>query len=173
MKYLVKNKKTGEETLCEKVVVDNHDYYVNDIEILFGEYYIYCNQISRRIRQNPRAEYPYPEYKKVIATNNKSLDLPQVVDEVEVITEELCTIKGNQNNTIDLNAFANGVIQGYQKSKETYQFTKEDMVEFAQWFWIENIPEKAELYFGFTNQDMFLMWQEQRIIKIDVKECKM
>ena len=85
MKYKVKNTVTGEETICEKVVVDNYDYYLSKNPELDD----YC--------YNPRTKEFFrvldtmmidglnknnDDY-KVIATTNKSLDLPMVIDEVE------------------------------------------------------------------------------------------
>lgn len=55
------------------------------------------------------------------------------------------------------------------KAKETYSFTKNDMVEFAKWYQEEDTEKKAEIYFGFSDSDMLDKWQEQRTIEILVK----
>lgn len=162
MKYLVKNRKTGEEALCEKVVVDNHDYYLSENPEL--EDYCY----------NPRTKEFFKvldmmmvdglnknkdDY-KIIATTNKSLDLPMVIDEVE----ELARKEFPNNGTIESGYLAGGYKIGYQKAKETYQFTKEDLINFKQ-----HAPKILQQLNGASDEGLFDIWQEQRTIKITVE----
>ena len=179
MNYKVKNTVTGEETICEKVVVDNHDYYLSENPKLDD----YC--------YNPRTKEFFKvldttmidglnknndDY-TVIATTNKSLDLPMVIDEVEELAEnharsmwgiyyddidEDCN-ETRGNNTI------NDYKAGYDKAKETYSYTKEDMVEFAD-------KVRAMVMSGYlgyddirTEEEMLDIWQDQRTIEILVK----
>jgi len=182
MKYKVKNITSGEEVLCEKVVVDNQDYFYsktlccdtdNDVCIFESS----NNIIKTLAGKGYGLVKTIGKYYKVIATTNKDLDLPIVVDEVEELAE---TYSRNQNgigyedehpncsNTLgecSVEDFTNG----YQRAKETYSFTKEDMVEFAKWYEEENTEKKAEMYFGFSDLDMLDKWQEQRTKTILVK----
>ena len=48
-------------------------YITNDEEIKEGDWYLYCGQVNKRIRKNPNAEYPYPNYKKIILTTDIDL----------------------------------------------------------------------------------------------------
>jgi len=68
---------------------------------------------------------------KLTATINHSisLDVPMVVveSEVEIITETLCTKKGNENNTIDLNAYALGIIDCYKVAQEKGVYSLDDV----------------------------------------------
>jgi hypothetical protein len=59
-------------------------YITSKEEIKLGDWYSYCNQISKRIRKNPKAEYPYPNYQKIILTTDPSL----ISDSVQAIDDE-------------------------------------------------------------------------------------
>ena len=61
-----------------------HIYITNDKEIKEGDWYLYCNQINKRIRKNPKAEYPYPSYQKIILTTDQDL----IKDGVQDIDDE-------------------------------------------------------------------------------------
>ncbi len=61
-----------------------HIYITNDEEIKEGDWFLYCNQINKRIRKNPKAEYPYPNYKKIILTTDQDL----INDGIEQISED-------------------------------------------------------------------------------------
>lgn len=89
MKYKVKNTVTGEETICEKVVADGEDYYVTKGKIPNESYYV---SLENGFYIEPKERYVlYVNWsglngknpKKIIATTNKSLDLPMVIDEVK------------------------------------------------------------------------------------------
>jgi hypothetical protein len=59
-------------------------YITSDEEIKEGDWYLYCNQINKRIRKNPKAEYPYPNYQKIILTTDQDL----IKDGVQEIDNE-------------------------------------------------------------------------------------
>jgi hypothetical protein len=69
---------------------------------------------------------------EIIATINHSisLDVPMIIveDDVEIITEILCTKKGNENNSIDLNAYALGIIDGYKAAQQKGTHSDEAML---------------------------------------------
>jgi hypothetical protein len=58
-------------------------YITSDEEIKEGDWYIYLGQIIKRIRKNPRAEYPYSHYQKIILTTDQDLtkDGVQAIDD--------------------------------------------------------------------------------------------
>jgi hypothetical protein len=78
-KYRLINKTTNEEHICTKVVLDGFDYYINDDDINTSDYYIGLNlsNSSVRICSNEN-QIDYSKHKKIIATNNPSIDLPQI-----------------------------------------------------------------------------------------------
>jgi hypothetical protein len=62
-----------------------HIYITSDEEINEGDFYLYCNQVTlKRFRKNPRAEYPYPNYQKIILTTDQDL----IKDGVQAIDDE-------------------------------------------------------------------------------------
>lgn len=97
-KYKLINYKTKEEHFCEKVTIDGFDYYVNDDEIKYGDSYL-CLEIKPNGHKSPffgkvykydnfTTDNKYEKYllqncKKVIATNNPSIDLPKIINEIE------------------------------------------------------------------------------------------
>ena len=48
-------------------------YITSDEEIKEGDWYIYLGQINKRTRKNPKAEYSFPNYKKIILTTDPQL----------------------------------------------------------------------------------------------------
>ena len=178
MKYLVKNRKTKEEILCEKVEIKGWIYYVSG-KAIEGDYG-YLDFQGGDIKLV--GKYFADDWLKVIATNNKSLDLPQVVDE-EV---ELAGLEADEHDwdfeTHGGNGyydFTNGFEYGYKKAKENYQLTKEDMVEFIGFISKDGYPcvsNKKGLWVlhpqdpkDYTHKELFDIWQQQRTIEILVK----
>lgn len=168
MKYLVKNRKTGEETLCEKVGVDGFDYYIVNKLPNAKDYFITRN--NGLGQHNGAGIILFKDDRKVIATTNKSLDLPQVVDEVEELASkaadsEECfnNVDGDYSGYYD---YIEGFQVGYNKAEETYQFTKYDMVEFTDWIFVESFKKGTS---DFTTSELLDIWQQQRIIKIEVE----
>lgn len=122
MKYLIN------DIICEKVEVGGFDYYY-----LPKELNIFFLGDETEIQNIENNDYVYHvslgKNYKVIATNNSSLDLPQVVDEVK-------------------------------------EYTKEDMVEFTEWLITKSFREGTSDY---TTSELLDIWNEQRIIKLNVK----
>ena len=50
-----------------------HIYITNSEEIKGVDWYIYLGQINKRTRKNPKAEYSFPNYKKIILTTDQDL----------------------------------------------------------------------------------------------------
>jgi hypothetical protein len=164
MNYLVKNVTTGEETLCEKVVVDNHDYYLSENPELDD----YCSNPRTKeffkvldtmmidgLNNNNNDDYT------IIATNNPSLDLPQVLGEVE----ELAKSEHSYNHkSVQEIGFRLGFVMGYKQAKETYSYTKKDLIDFKQ-----QAPLILEQMCAATDEELFDIWKEQRTITISVK----
>jgi hypothetical protein len=158
MKYLVKNVTTGEETLCEKVVVDGFDYYVSDSEpILESDIFMFPDNFLERASRG----FDGRGLRKVIATINPSLDLPQVLGEVE----ELAKSEHSYNHkSVQEIGFRLGFVMGYKQAKETYSYTKKDLIDFKQ-----QAPLILEQMCAATDEELFDIWKEQRTITISVK----
>lgn len=174
-KFNLINLKTNEKHLCEKVFIDGHDYYVSDGVITDEGFYIswetnYATEPKERYvlyvkstglnGNNPR---------KVIATNNPDIDIPKVVDEVEklALEETLFQIdllynteqrKKDNKKTITALYFEGLSLYktGYNKAKETYQFTNEDVYDIMDF--IANNPETKNMFKG----EILQLWKEQQ-----------
>lgn len=160
-KYKVKNTVTGEETICEKVVVGSHDYYVSKEQALEGDYG-YIDFQDGEVKKI--GKHFADDWEKVIATTNKSLDLPIVIDEVEELAEidsEKCGYFEYENRH---HYHIEGFKDGYNKAKETYSFTKDDLINFKQ-----QAPLILEQLNGASDSELFDIWQEQRTKTILVK----
>ena len=151
MQYKLINQKTKKETICSLVTIDGFDYYVSDSPITKGWKGIaYKKDVNNTILYNtitgeevidtryPKSIFPhfytentwYNDAKKVICTNNPNIDISKVIDEDTANANSSKSLKGD---------FAPGEYQvrrsyflkGYNKAKETYQFTEKDMIEFG------------------------------------------
>lgn len=161
-KYKLINLQTGEEALCDKIIIDGFGYYVNN-DICD---YFYDKTINRIIKSNGDVEgyEDYSEYfKGVIATNNPNIDVPKVVDEVEQLAYQLypkdefwigdlATGRMFDQNAKERIHF----IKGYKQSQETHPFSDEDMVEFALYVaTAPNTPYK-------TVKELLQTWKKQK-----------
>lgn len=122
-KYKSINTKTKKETLCEKVTINGFDYYVqeqsNGDYLLSNEFYVDLEKF-KLCQQNSTESMMWMGHnlKRVIATNNPNIDIPQVVDELDY--SKLSEAKKMWQ-------------KGYNKSQELYPFSEEDMIEFYEW----------------------------------------
>ena len=76
MKYKLINNKTKEEHLCGKITIDGFDYYMTYPEKC-------CIQKEGKTVMN-KGCMERNHCEKVIATNNPNIDIPKVVNEVEI-----------------------------------------------------------------------------------------
>ena len=150
MKYKLINAKTNEETLCDKVTIDGFDYYVSDEEPTLSDtlntcYYIFNNTLYKR-------EYSHHKgCKKLIATNNPSIDIPKVIDEVGGLAKKSF---GNWR-TIKQEI---GFKVGYNKSQETHPFSEKDMIEFHKWAFQQVRIKESDL----TTKELLQLWKQQQ-----------
>lgn len=152
MKYLLKQNKEDKGIFCDKVIIGIFDYYLD--------------------ANDPNFRY--------VATNDPNIDLPKVVNEVEKISNELLSL--SDLKSIDgtyksyhyqAEAFLKGIKDGYNKSQETYPFSLDDMIEFAEWKGKEkfewnirynNWTSQLIEYSGclYTTKELFQLWKEQQ-----------
>lgn len=175
--YKLINNKTKEETICSLVTIDGFDYYISDTKnpTIDGELY-HCGNKGKGIDVGngiPEQVLTISKYTKdrnlckdcklVIATNNLNLDIPKVIDEVDnIIKNAFYDKKGDfKRSTIGADDWINGLKLGYNKAKETYQFTEEDifglkdllqntsplMFEVVTRNYIRNLKETKTIYY--------------------------
>ena len=101
--YRLINNKTKEETICNLVTINGFDYYVEDREptashaLLDNCYYIFNNKLYKRKYSH------HVDCKLVLCTNNSNIDIPKVIDEVNIIIKNafyLCFITYYMYSTI-------------------------------------------------------------------------
>lgn len=161
--YKLINNTTKEETICSLVTIGGFDYYVEDREptashaLLDNCYYIFDNKLYKRKYSH------HVDCKLVLCTNNSNIDIPKVIDEVNIIIKNaFYDKKGDfKRSTIGADDWINGLKLGYNKAKETYQFTEEDifglkdllqntsplMFEVVARNYIRNLKETKTIYY--------------------------
>lgn len=143
-KFNLINLKTKEQHICKKVVVDGFDYYVSDEDTPVGSLYysVATNTIhtmGMETKDNESFDLSIRKlHFKVITTNNPNIDLPQIVDEVEMLAKKdanlvWCDKSTPENEQREFNGHVTGFIEGYNKSQETHPNSDEDMIDFAIW----------------------------------------
>ena len=179
MKYKLINKTTGEEHICEKVVIDGWDYYVSN-ELPQKNNKILCDE-RNHITENPKykirtcksivndwimtfeidGQGENPNWtKKVIATNNPSIDIPKVVDEVDVLGKTMVNLCLEKIKDLTKRFFWKaGFKSGYNKSQETHPFSEEDVKEI---FKIAQMQKNYGDYKPYTFEETIQLWKEQR-----------
>ena len=159
MNYKLINKLTGEEHICQKMVVDGWDYYVSD------EKPIPCNPANVCMAHITKLCDKCGKYqgRKVIATNNPNIDIPKVVDEVEELAEKFIGCKYEDVEDIIDQIGYDSFKRGYNKSQETHPFSEEDMINLIEWM------QKPAVQIGIIDSDTILtdkqilqLWREQK-----------
>lgn len=147
MKYKLINRHTGEERLCDKVTIDKFDYYVGNIPAVSGDFALYAGHITKKLIDT---EWTTGD-KKVIATNNPSINAPQVVDEVEELAISYENSFTDNGVTIKADFKA-----GYNKSQETHPFSEEDIR-----FMLSEAFKASQEGYQITADEIIQIWKEQ------------
>jgi len=179
MKYKLINRQTDEKHLCDKASIDGFDYYVSDDKILNGDYCVHPTtlNISQHSFDNNLRLY----WKKIIATNNFSVNVPKVVNEINEVALQAYPIypfyDGDELRDTDTNSeLRKGFISGYNKSQETHTFSEEDMIEFYEWcdtseqaayFWRSNriyptMDNSHLIKLKEKRKELLQLWKEQQ-----------
>lgn len=178
-KFKLINNKTKEETICSLVTIDGFDYYVSDDKIIENISVIYNNKIYSTVYSNtvPQGEILLSGFgyvmksscKKVIATNNPNIDIPKVIDEVEKLSfnefpeiiKDVWTAEGLAFEEDIHEACREGFTVGYDKAKETYQFTEEDMLDFGKYCINNQLCKEENRYYQYW--ELLQIFKEQQI----------
>lgn len=186
MKYKLINNQTKEEYLCDKVTIDEFDYYVStEIRVNRNDFYYDFHGNIHQWTHDFQTKNKLPNsiadtYPKVIATNNPNVNIAKVVDEFEcseskLRQEALQVLKGYSravlSNSYSLSPL-DGYKKGYNKSQETHSFSEDDMIEFQKFVKKYFVIKKGKYRFkgDFYNQDkrilgekeLFHIWKEQQ-----------
>ena len=167
MRYKLINKKTKEEHICDKITIKEFDYYINDDVFYEGEYFIH---ISSKKILNSLNNHPSTNNKKILATNNKDLKLPIVIDEIEQIAN-------NNSKKYKVKVTAkNAFIEGYNKACSSYPYNEEDIIGFTEWcavnycpssvygsvkYWQKGHYQNKEYFY--STKELLDIWKDEKI----------
>lgn len=165
--YKLIHLKTKEETICSLVTIDGFNYYVSECSLKEKDWVInnnFLNQISS-FRMNNSDDWKTDGWRKVIASNkqhNPNIAIPKVIDNSDIYdySESLSkSLYDEERHRDDLikSLFAVACQSGYEKAKETYQFTEKDVLNFTEYY-----KNNAWLMKN-TNKEILDIWKEQRI----------
>jgi len=173
-KYKLININTKEEQLCDKVTAeDGFCYYVSEGEPFAYAYIKHKNEVIKvnRIGETSGAVYHdkgfnYPhECQKVVATNNSNIDIPMVIDAVQVFAE-----------TKVPDGFRTIWKSGYNKSQKTHPFSLDDVKEIIslareQYWDIDNrgfsSNTEGDWSFKYSTEDEIIQkYQETKVLTI-------
>lgn len=164
MKYKLVNNVTKEETICDKVTVDGFDYYVSDEQATEG-FYGYINFQGGDIKKI--GKYFGDDWKKVIVTNNPNIDIPKVVDPIEILLENYYSHKDDADDRVFYDTQVREIIKEYQ---ETLSNSNEDIIEFAKWIadtklhgYCKQLYEARIRHKVSTVNELIKIWKEQQI----------
>jgi len=167
--YRLINNKTKEETICSLVTIDGFEYYVSTEKeqvVLGKQYYESDNNIpiySFTTETLPKEYY----LNHAIATNNPNIDIPKVIDETEESFNIVDDIKVRYSGEeADLwCSYKIGFGDGYNKAKETYQYTEEDMIYFITFYngYKELLRTEGWESIEVSEEKILEKWKEQQI----------
>lgn len=139
--YRLINRKTGEETLCTKVVEGCFDYYYIDTIKNTG----YCYRTdTNSIHKTGALSSHYVGIentggvdiklcKEIICTNNPSIDIGQVIDEVDEWIIQTLKDANIQNGEIVYKTAKLSLKAGINKHSSTHTLSDDEVVEFLEW----------------------------------------
>lgn len=165
------------------IKTENYLLVVDDSEVNINQY-VYCDlgYIEKVMdiidgwiyHTNTLGKNPIKHYKKITAhlplNNSPVLEgvplLPPLEDEVGELAQAY-VINTPDNEPLRVYAF----IEGYNKAKEKYKYTEEDMVIFADWYYkTQGLPENNIKYWG---KNLFEVWKSLQQPKMPVAfECE-
>lgn len=176
MKYKLININTNEEVLCDKITINNFDYYVSDELPKDNEgYWIYIgfNEPLEVVKSNqPQGWFEKlwdkANYKTPIATNNPNINIPVVIDKVEKLANEFAFCYPGSQSEEEYDSKLMGYYYGYNKSQETHPFSKEDVIDFLNWIRDHTIfdlapkPYLKKTQTRLPQEELLKLWQEQQ-----------
>lgn len=181
MNHRLINITTNEVTPCTKVTIDGFTYYLTNDIPQAGDFTVDMNSggtlilgLVKRIdeQENYLSYHCYPStvislsyldrQSKVIATDNPSIDLPQIrlVDIVETQANEMYTIAYTAYK-VRRDAFKTG----YRQSQKTHPFTEDDMIDFLIFYKRTGLLEfnSTGENHGKTSAELLEIWKEKRM----------
>ena len=167
-KFKLINNKTKEETVCSLVTIDGFEYYVDDNEIIQKDFYIDFRSDGNKLEQFKTKEdwvlVGICDSKKVITTNNPNIDMPKIINEFENLAEQdadKCEYYKHPNSDNGYYDHVEGFKAGYNKAKETYHFTVQDMLDFGKYCINNQLCKEENRYYQYW--ELLQIFKEQQI----------
>lgn len=158
MKVKVINKNTNQQFDCEEVEISGYKYYLyyNTEPKKIGQYYITKDNQVDIVKTGKELGKP------ILCTNNPNIDIPKVVDDVEVLYPT--NRKGDMwmPNRDEINNQYRQ--EGYSKSQETHPNSDEDMKSFGKFCIENNFCKEENRYYQYW--EMLKLWKEQQPKKV-------
>lgn len=172
MTYKLINRKTGEEHICSKETVNGFDFYIGGVIKDINESNVWDTTDSgfhpflKSIGSTRFAidEFEKGNFLKVIATNDPSKEIPQVVDVAKKLALEVndCIEMPDKKYDRDEYYLVKNFIDGYNDSQQTHPYSDDDMKKFVI-FCFDAVDDSSGKYVNKTNQELLEMWKEERI----------
>jgi len=167
MKYKLVNHNTKEETICDKVVVDEFDYYVSNEKVPEERWYISPEiKVLKFTGREILGDKLSKNCKKIVATNNPNIDIPKVVDPIEILLENYYSHKDDAADRVFYDTQVREIIKEYQ---ETLSNSDEDAIEFAKWIadtklhgYCKQLYEAIIRHKVSTVNELIKIWKEQQ-----------
>ena len=170
-KFKLINNKTKEETVCSLVTIDGFEYYVDDNEIIQKDFYIDFRSDGNKLEQFKTKEdwvlVGICDSKKVITTNNPNIDIPKIINEFENLAEQdadKCEYYKHPNSDNGYYDHVEGFKAGYNKAKETYHFTVQDMLDFGKYCINNQLCKEENRYYQYWELLQIFKEQQTKII---------
>jgi len=170
MKYKLINKQTGEEHICSKETVNGFDFYIGGVIKDIHELNVWDTTDSKfhpYLKFIGTSKYAIESFEKghflkVIATNDPSKEIPQMVDEVEEMAKEVAEIEGKWG--LDRVRAKINFLLGYDKSQQSHPHSDDDVVEFNEWLSsLLFVKDGNYLLVEKTTKELLQLWKEQKI----------
>lgn len=187
--YKLINKTTREETICTKVVVDGFDYYEPIVKTKpsLNDYYIvalYDVEMNETIvfekvksineiwinNESVETSRHIKNCRKILATNNPSIDIGQVIDEdsidfsleIQGYFEDDTFNRTKPVNEIRIIDYNNGLVEGYNIHAQTHKLSDDEVLEFVKFV----NKKDYENGYGLIDREKLLQLFKEQLPKI-------
>jgi len=174
MKYKLINRKTGEKHICSKETVNGFDFYIGGVIKDIHELNVWDTTVStfhpflKFIGTSKYAieSFERGEFLKVIATNDPSKEIPQIVDEIDT---HISFMRDSKVDEVNISIW----VKGYNHSQYSHPYSDDDMIEFLDWLSMDGYPcienqNKGLWVFhpqdckNYTTKELLQLWKEQK-----------
>lgn len=141
MKFKLINRQTNEEHICDKLTIDEFDYYVSDNKIQNENPFIDLRNSELDIEDiywadlGGTAEFANAIGRLIVATTHPNIDIPKVTDEITEVFKNHFDIDSIDDfpKTVGDTNIIEYFKEGYNKSQQDFPFSENDMLEFGDW----------------------------------------